>query len=390
VRLDRLRAGGALLCDHNREDQIGVIESVDIDGDRKGRAVVRFSRSARAQEIFADVVDGIRKNVSVGYRVHKMKLETESDQGDTYRVTDWEPLEVSLVSIPADTSVGVGRSAPAEPEPAAVPVQPVAAITVTKETVMDKCQKCGRELVGGLCHHCELEAERAKVRTEEQRRSAEILVIGAKANCKDLAEVAIREGTPVDVFRAQVLDKVYKAKPADTPEIGLTPKEAKRFSIVRAIQAMINKNPAMAPYEYECSAAAAQKLNRQPQGLFVPYDVMAHRDLLVGTASAGGYTVATDLLASSFIEMLRNKMVVNTLGARVLSGLVGDVAIPKQTGGATAYWVGENTAPTESQQTLGQVAMLPKTVGAFTDLSRKLIMQSAMDIEAFVRGHIPQ
>jgi HK97 family phage major capsid protein/HK97 family phage prohead protease len=386
VRLDRLRAGGALLCDHNKEDQIGVIQSVEIDGDRKGRAVVRFSRSARAQEIFADVVDGIRKNVSVGYRVHEMKLETESDEGDTYRVTDWEPLEVSLVSIPADTSVGVGRSAPAEPSPAEAPVQPAPAITLTKETVMEKCPKCGRDLHDGVCRHCALEAERATVRTEESKRAVDIRAIGAKANCAELAEAAIRDGKSVDQFRAQVLEEVYKAKPADTPEIGLTPKEAKRFSIVRAIQAMLLKKPEHAAFELECSRAVATKMRKEPTGFFVPYDVTYVRDLTKGTATAGGYTVATDLLAASFIELLRNKMVVKALGARILGGLVGDIAIPRQTGGGTAYWIGENTDITaESNQTIGQVALVPKTVGAYTDMSRKLLMQSSIDVEAFVR-----
>jgi HK97 family phage major capsid protein len=72
----------------------------------------------------------------------------------------------------------------------------------------------------------------------------------------------------------------------------------------------------------------------------------------------------------------------------VLAGLVGDVAIPKQTGGATAYWVGESGSPTEGAQTVGQVALSPKTVGAFTDISRKLLKQSSIDVEAFVRNDL--
>jgi HK97 family phage major capsid protein len=77
--------------------------------------------------------------------------------------------------------------------------------------------------------------------------------------------------------------------------------------------------------------------------------------------------------------------VVRSLGATILGGLVGDVAIPKQTGGATAYWVAESGAPTESQQAVGQLGLTPKTVGAFTDISRKMLKQSSIDAEAFVR-----
>jgi HK97 family phage major capsid protein len=76
------------------------------------------------------------------------------------------------------------------------------------------------------------------------------------------------------------------------------------------------------------------------------------------------------------------------MGAQMLTGLSGNIAIPRQTGGATAYWVAESGAPTESQQAFDQVAMSPKTVGAFTDISRKLLLQSSIDVESFVRSDL--
>ncbi|MEO1221840.1 MAG: hypothetical protein AAFY42_10890, partial [Pseudomonadota bacterium] len=108
IRLGRLNDGGALLMDHNHRDQVGVIERAWTKG-RKGYALVRFGRSARAEEIFQDVRDGIRKLVSVGYRVHELVLEKAKDGLETYRATDWEPYEISLVAVPADSTVGVGR-----------------------------------------------------------------------------------------------------------------------------------------------------------------------------------------------------------------------------------------------------------------------------------------
>ncbi len=111
IRLGRLKDGGPLLVDHDGRDHIGVIESVQIGADRVGRAVVRFGKSERAEEVFQDVKDGIRRSVSVMYLIHKSVLVEESDQLDTYKVTDWEPYEISIVSMPADTTVGVGRSA---------------------------------------------------------------------------------------------------------------------------------------------------------------------------------------------------------------------------------------------------------------------------------------
>jgi HK97 family phage major capsid protein len=140
-----------------------------------------------------------------------------------------------------------------------------------------------------------------------------------------------------------------------------------------------------------------QRLNQTPEGFFVPYDWAGRglsrrngerRDLVVATPSAGGYFVAEDILMQSFIELLRNRMVVRQAGATVLTGLVGDLSLPKQTSGATAYWLGESGAPNESQQVIGQVALTPRTVGAFTDYSRRLMLQTALDVEAFVRNDL--
>src|SRR5436190_8546798 len=122
MRTERLTTGAALLADHDPVDQIGVVESFSVDtADGKARAKVRFSKSTRGQEIYQDVLDGIRRNVSVGFSIHKLVLEEENDEGnDLYSATDWEPFELSIVSIPADIKAGVGRNAefikPAQPE----------------------------------------------------------------------------------------------------------------------------------------------------------------------------------------------------------------------------------------------------------------------------------
>ena len=110
MRQGRLRSGANVLVDHDWKDVVGVVESVEIGADRVARAVVRFGKSVRAEEVWQDVRDGIRRNVSVGYMVHKAALVETKDGLETYRVNDWEPFEVSLVSVPADATVGVGRS----------------------------------------------------------------------------------------------------------------------------------------------------------------------------------------------------------------------------------------------------------------------------------------
>lgn len=162
-----------------------------------------------------------------------------------------------------------------------------------------------------------------------------------------------------------------------------------QYSLARAIRAAASNDWSDAPLERQASQETAEMLGRSPRGFFLPVNALAEqRDLTKGTAADGGYTVATDLLSQSFIDMLRNRMVTQMAGATVLAGLVGDVAIPRQTGGATAYWVTESGSPTESKQAFDQVPMTPKTVGAFTDISRKLLLQSSIDVEAFVRNDL--
>lgn len=374
IRLDRLKDGGPFLMDHDSRDHIGVVESVQIGTDRVGRAVVRFGKSARAEEVFQDVKDGIRRSVSVGYMIHKAVLTEESRDQETYTVTDWEPYEISLVSVPADATVGVGRSADA-PNP----------IIEIKNSPMEKSMD-----------KVETKPEvDVKVIEERGAKGAmstvnEILAIGTQYKCADLAAQAIQDGKSVKEFTSIVLERMAN-KPVDSATIGMTKKEAGNFSFLRALNALANpadrKAQEAAKFEREASDAFAQKHGKSAQGFFVPIEVQA-RDLNVTTATAGGNTVATDLLSGSFIDLLRNKILVQRMGAQMLTGLTGQIAIPRQTGGATAYWVAESGAPTESQQAFDQVAMSPKTLGAFTDISRKLLLQSSMDVESFVRNDL--
>jgi len=197
IRLDRLKAGGPLLCDHSPSDIVGVIESVRIDADLVGRAVVRFGKSARAEEVYQDVLDGIRRNVSVGYVIHSAELvKTGKDEVDTYRVTDWEPYEVSLVAVPADATVGVGRSAedvsPVIEQPSFIP----------QEKSMPEVNTPEKPPVDTAA----LEARAAETaRKDESRRINDILTIGEDHGQAELARAAIKDGTSVAEFQSKVL-----------------------------------------------------------------------------------------------------------------------------------------------------------------------------------------
>jgi HK97 family phage major capsid protein/HK97 family phage prohead protease len=417
VNLRRLKKGGALLIDHDMKNQVGVIEGVSIDeADRKGRASVRFGRSAKAEEIFQDVLDGIRSNVSVGYQIDEVVLEKEmKDAPSTYRVMRWEPYEISLVSVPADISVGVGRTNDDAreieiriPTKAEEEKQERVEIPKKEERKMEKCPKCGAELKDGKCLACEAQrhekAPSALELEKERKRGIENL---CKANRipDNIKDAWIVQGLSLAEVSDQlllVLAERSKSNPDDAlGYIGLTRKETQQFSLTRAILAIVENDWRNAPFELECSKATAAKMNKvvEQTKFYVPYEVLqrevpvpvhreGRRDLSV---AYGGGAYLVDTTNVGFIEMLRNRAVIFRMGARRLTGLQGNITIPRQSGAATAYWLTtESTDITESQQTIIQVVMTPKTVGAYTEISRQLLLQSTPAAEGIVSDDLAQ
>jgi len=398
VSLRRLKRGGALLIDHEMANQVGVIEKVWVDeADRKGRALVRFGRSARAEEIFQDVLDEIRTNVSMGYQIEELVLEEEK-KGDlsTYRATRWEPYEISLVSVPADINVGIGRSEDGGKE---IEVK----IPKREERKMEKCEKCGIELVEGRCEKCNPDKEKKSLSALEieQGRIRAIETLCKMNRFDDRAkEHWIYSGLPFGEIAKEMEQLVEERSKTQKPlgHLDIPTKEVQRYSLTRAILACAGNNWTNAPFELDCSREVMKKFNKtlDPNRFFIPFDVMERpvdtsllrqqRDVSVA-ASGGGYLVQTDNVG--FIEMLRNRSVIFRMGARRLSGLQGNVTIPKQSAAATAYWLGtEATAATESQPTFIQVALSPKNCGAYTEFSRQLLLQSSPGIEGLVTADL--
>lgn len=410
VRLDRLRDGGPVLVDHERRDHVGTVEEAEISADRVGRAKVRFGRSARAEEVFQDIRDSIRKAVSITYRIYEMRVEDRDADGIpiSYRITDWEPFEISIVSVPADHSVGVGRqlAGSEENEVSIIGDEPQKreVDTMPKENQQEQRQEQQQQNTGSQFTQEHIDSARQAGEQAVLARIKAVQEAGdeyARMGGQEVAREVIAEGGDVEEFNKRMLARMGRpdATRAESPELGMSEREIKRFSLVRAINALANptdrRAQEAAKYEFEVSNEAAKRSNKEARGILIPVDVLKRamvpqderRDLTVGTATAGGHTVSTDLLASSFIDLLRNRAVMMGLGT-VITDLNGNIAIPRQTGGATAYWVGENAAPTESQQAFDQVTLSPETVAAFTEYSRKLILQSSIDVEAFVRGDL--
>lgn len=418
VDMTRLEGGAALLLNHDPNQQIGVIESARVDGDRRGRAVVRFSRSAKAQEVFQDVVDGIRRHVSVGYTVGDLSVTERSDGPDDVTLTRWQPHEISIVSIPADPTVGIGRSAeetPSDPVSAPVDTPPdnpkpiVGEIRNMNEQVIrapnGDLVRAMVDADGAIAEVLEvLEAAGSSERAaadSERNRSRIILEMGKAYGAETEAQTAARDGTSVADFQRAMLDLLNSRRGSTVIEegasssIGLTDREASEFSFMRAIRALSDpldkRLRESAAFEFEASRAAADAAGRESQGIMVPPDVM-RRALNTSTTGAaagdtGGNVVATDLQAQSFIEMLRNRAVAMRM-SRILSGLVGNMDIPKQSETTTGYWIGEDDDAGESSIELGQLSMSPKTVAGLHEVTRRMLMQSSIDVESLIRSDL--
>jgi len=381
IDLSFLNSGRApLLLDHDPTKVVGVVKSVELDSSaRRLRATVRFGKGALAKEAFDDVVDGIRTNISVGYTINKLERKDK----DTYVAKSWKPMEASLVSIPADTSVGLGRSAD-------VTVESEPAVRVSPEPVIRTDFKNEETIMSEV----DIAAVEAEAKKAAQRNAAQIVELGAKHNRSDLAQKAISEGRSIEEFRGELLDVIGSNRALEEKSIGMTNKEVKRFSLLRAIHALANptdrRAQEAASFEFECSRAAAEAYGRTAQGILLPAEVLRNwkRDLNSADEAA---LFTDDFRGGDFIDVLRNSSSVMQAGATMLNGLSGDVKIPKKNTAAASGWIAtEGGAASESEMTVGSVSMTPKTLGAFTDITRQLMIQSSLDVEALVRDDLAQ
>lgn len=400
ARMERINTGAPLLWNHDPNDQIGVVDKATIGDDKRGHAVVRFGKSQRAQEIFNDVKDRIKTLVSFGYRIHQVTDTRSDDEGEnSYRVTDWEPFEISLVSIPMDMTVGVGRASGDSTNVVRVADAETSTPTQTKnkEDIMSDINKSEASEtetrnVAEVAPQVFTPSteDKARVRREEIKRQNGIRSLGEKFGFEEKADQAIEEGTDLESFRRSVTES-WEAPSASinhdglNEAVGMNAKELRDFSVVKAIRDI--KSGGLQGLEREVSEQAARNAGVSLGGndFFIPAEY-GQRDLEAGTDSEGGYTVATEV--GGLIEKLDAQLVSASLGATRLTGLRGNVNLPKLTGGATASWVDEEGAVSASAQTIGQLALSPKRLAVRTLYSDQLVNQSSLSVENVVRDDL--
>jgi len=378
--LTRLNDGAPLLYQHDADKIVGVVQKAYIKN-KRAYARVKLANNELGREMQELIKDGIIRNVSFGYKINSMEAD-ESTSPVTYRATSFQPFEISLVTVPADNSVGIGRSFSHNENvdtASAVHSQPNGVTTVDQ--------------------NLNVEAIRAEAAQAKAKEMADMIALGQRTKNIEMAQEFIANSRSLDELRSALLEKMgVEEKPLNPKdaEIGMSDKEKRDFSFIRAINALAHPNSQeaqrAAAFEMEVSRAAQQKSGKEARGILIPADVLGYgrRDLTVGSASGGGDLVATELMSESFIDLLRKALVLQTAGATVMTGLQGMVALPRQSGGATVYHVAESGSITEGQLTVDQVTMQPRTIGALTDYSRRLLLQSSIDIENLVRRDLAQ
>lgn len=416
IREDRLKSGIPLLVGHDTGDQVGIFDQYEITADRRLRGLARFGRSARAEEIFRDVIDNIRRDASLGYVIHDLILEREEEGYGTYRITDWEPLEGSLVSVPADPSVGVGRAA-ATSTPTPQQRRPDMEAAERAKIEADTRAKVEAEFAARA------EAERAArekaekdkentpeaVRAREQKRVQDIMAAGdayKDFGGPEIARELIKdENATVETLKARVADKVAEKKQKGTttaaPAYGSQPRVRYMYGQLRCFRDLPVEGGGTLKAEEAAyragmwlAAAVHQKswaqrwcrdngvalLYRDGDGAvhdLAGYDIRAQNE---NALSAGGALVPIEM--ENAIIMLRDSYGVMRRLARSRPMNVDQLKVPRRKSGLTAYFFQDDdgTGITESQKAWDNVTLSTRKLGCLAKVSRDLVEDAVISV----------
>jgi HK97 family phage major capsid protein/HK97 family phage prohead protease len=416
---------------HDVDNVIGRIHSLKIENKRLV-GVLRWSKANPAADRVKQMVDeGTITDMSISAEpITRERIEDEDGNVTLVRWTAWRPVEASAVAIGADQTVGIGRNK-AQGFTASEDGGMLAAEDGTQDESAAKRQKSRSTQRGQIMDDQDLdngaadEREDAEVRVtrasdrndrdavtkaEEDRISACRKFGEANGVGEDVIQMWIKRGasyTQIADDIERILKKRGESK-VSRSALDLTERETQSYSLARAILAARDESWKGAEFEQECHEEIAKRLNKMPDRhtFFVPMEVQQRnlqtsvdiggyldqrhgikRDLTAASASGGGYTVGTSIVG--FDPLLRNISVLMRMGVTRLPGLRDNVTIPRQTASATASWLGsEADTIAESQQTFTQLPLTPKDVGGYTEISRRLLQQSSIGVEAMVSADL--
>lgn len=404
VDLSYARDGLPFISSHrawNADDQHGIAENVRIEKKRLV-ADIRMSKAARSQEIAADLKDGIRKKVSVGYLLSDEYEVTDDKRGGipTRRYKNWLPIEVSTVPVPADYDVGIERArslAGHEAYARFLTTQPTEALKAEERTMSDQDKApAGAAPV--------VQVNEREIMDRAANRVEQISQLATSHKCEDKLSEWIRSGKSAGEVSQEInrilADRLRTVETVNTSRgVELNEKDYRKFSYARALLADSDMHKVATEsgvkvdvgFEREVAQEARKQTPFvQGRGIFIPYvTTRANVDSTVSTTGAPfKFTQPGD-----FIDLLRNAASVTRAGATMLTGLTGPVSFPKQTGAATASWVAENPGSDMSRTNLttSTVSLAFKTVQAAAAVSRQALFSAASgnyDLEQIIRSDL--
>lgn len=404
--VDLSRAQGGLpLIKRHRMDQIGSVNPVTLDAQsRRLRGVARFSSIAPAQEQETLLREGHLRTVSAGYKIlNPMTFAGKAEDGLPIFRCRWQPCEVSTEPIPADISVGFGRG---ENE------QDLVEVTITEgERAMDHT-----EVYGAAPGTPPATPPAGQARAEQpaptstQPPAAPVTGRDRGAEAAEIMEMAqahgmgaraadwLRRGLTPDQVGREILSGIRTQGPGQPAAESLTPpmsrRDSRRYSVLRALR-MQAEGRALDGLEGEVHQELARTQKPENGGVLIPWRMRTDDDLLrertMGTMQAtGGATLVGQQVMPDMIDLLRNRALVLVAGAKLYTGLVGNVLWNKKTAAPTVYWMEENpsSGATQSQPTYGFVSASPKTLIGNVLIPRQLLVQASIDVEADVRNDL--
>ena len=365
VDLSRLNGGASVLFNHDPDQLLGVVEKAFI-ANRKVFVTCRFSKNDHfSVRIYKDILEGLVKNISIGYQI--LDYEDFTENGRNIRnVTKWMIYEVSVVSIPADASVGIRSLKVAEEEKVEEPVEeekveetaPAEEAVETEEAVEEK--PVAEEAVETEEEPVETEKEKVEkaVETEEEKVVEEEIVEETAPALDEEEKVEIEKiGSDFGVAEEEVKRAISE---------NLSVREFKNLILTKNKTFKIKENKNMNRKEFTDYLNARNFDN--------PFTL---RDFS-GFAPAG--LVATETMP--LVAALEKRLGVK--GFRTISGLNSQIEIPVQTGRHTVYAPGVNETGTDSNPEITKLVLAPKKFVASTVIGKEMLVASNSDIEAFI------
>jgi len=353
VSLERLNTGAALLFNHNMDDHIGVVESATIDSDHVARALVRFSSVGLGAEKFAMVQERTLQKVSVGYSILDYEIS-----GDDLLVTHWEPYEISMVSVPADNEVGIGRSLETDSEEESIESDESGAEEEinSEDESNDPDELRAEEEVASeeqeAINNTESDPEQeVQDEDENERRINEINAISRAFNTADsIRDEAIKSGMSVDGFKRQIMNKNTTVKDDNKME--------NNFSLNTLMRNMLDGQNAEVEFG--------------KNGVLVKNNDFIRAGVTTTTAKD---VIHTDVLYGSFIDVLRAQSVLKNFPVQMYTGLTSEIALPKLSGDFTQSFgpIAENGVSPEVDANFESVVLKPVTYTGSVPLSRSVV-----------------